>query len=110
IEEITERLGLEYEILLGTFDGFIPGIKADRYDIVIDAMADTEERRKEVNFIDYFQAGSAIFSTSEKADEVSEMDALCGRAVAVLKATFQVEDAEEQSEKCESEGKDPIEV
>lgn len=110
IEEITARLGLEYEILLGTFDGFIPGIKANRYDIVIDAMADTEERRKEVNFIDYFQAGSAIFAAPENASDITEMDQLCGKSVAALKATFQVEDAEAQSEKCESDGEGPIDI
>lgn|SRR5699024_271259 len=59
--EMSDRLGVEAEIVAGSFDGLIPGVQSQRYDVAIATMADTEPRREQVDFIDYFQSGSAVF-------------------------------------------------
>ncbi len=95
-----EILGIEFKFVGAKFDEIIPGIQAKRYDISIDAMADTAERQKIVDFIDYFQSGSAIFVPSSSTANVKDMAGLCGRKVGAVKGTFQVEDAEAQAAKC----------
>lgn len=108
--EMSELLGVEAEIVAGSFDGLIPGVQSKRYDVAIATMADTEPRREQVDFIDYFQSGSAVFVAEGAENGVGGMDDLCGYAVGVVKGTFEVEDAEEQSDICVDRGDGPLDI
>ena len=108
--EMSDRLGVEAEIVAGSFDGLIPGVQSQRYDVAIATMADTEPRREQVDFIDYFQSGSAVFVSEGSDSGINGMDDLCGHTVGVVKGTFEVEDAEEQSDTCVERGEDPLDI
>ncbi|HLI10648.1 MAG TPA: ABC transporter substrate-binding protein [Alphaproteobacteria bacterium] len=103
-------LGIKITFVPAKFDAIIPGLEARRYDISIDAMADTPARRKQVDFIDYFQSGSALFVPAAGTAPIASLDDLCGYKVGVVKGTFQVEDAEAQAAKCKSAGGKTLEV
>ncbi|QGH70716.1 ABC transporter substrate-binding protein [Pseudactinotalea sp. HY158] len=109
-EELSALLGVEAEVLPGSFDGLIPGIQSERYDVGIATMADTEERREQVDFIDYFQSGSAIFVKPGNPLNIEGMNDLCGHSVGVVKGTFQVIDAETQAELCDTDGAGKLDV
>ena len=109
-EEMSHLLGVEYEVIAGSFDGLIPGVNSGRYDVAIATMADTAERREEVDFIDYFQSGSAVFVAEGTNHDIASIEDLCGYSVGVVKGTFEVEDAEEQSEACASQGEDELDI
>ena len=108
--EMSELLGVEAEVVAGSFDGLIPGVQSQRYDVAIATMADTEPRREQVDFIDYFQSGSAVFVSEGSDSGINGMDDLCGHTVGVVKGTFEVEDAEEQSDVCVERGEDPLDI
>ncbi len=42
------------------FNGLIPAVSRGEYDLVISAMSDTRARSKQVDFVDYFLAGSGM--------------------------------------------------
>jgi len=109
-EEMSALLGVTPEVNAGSFDGLIPGIMSERYDVGIATMADTSERREQVDFIDYFQSGTAIFVAPDNPLGVQSMDDLCGHTVGAVKGTFQVDDGEAQAQRCSEEGKEELDL
>ncbi len=78
-KEIASRLGLELQIITTNWDGIIPGLKTDKYDVIMSAMTITEKRSQEIDFSNpYFDAdqslavksGSPIKSTDDLKDKV----------------------------------------
>lgn len=88
-----------------SFDAIIPGLIAKRYDMAMSAMSDTVERQKQVDFVDYVEAGGGILFPTANPHGIKTLDDLCGLAVAIDKGTTEVDDATAQSAKCKAEGK-----
>lgn len=107
-EAIAKEMGLEggCEFRNTTFDGIIPALKAKRFDIIMSAMSDTPERQKEIDFVDYFKAGTSILVRKGNPDGIRSLDDLCGKTVGIQKGTTQEEVANAQKEKCKASGSD----
>lgn len=106
-EAIAKQMGLRgCEFRNTTFDGIIPALEAKRFDIIMSAMSDTPERQKEIDFIDYFKAGTSILVRKGNPDRITSLDDLCGKAVGIQKGTTQEEVANAQKEKCKARGSD----
>jgi polar amino acid transport system substrate-binding protein len=97
---IAGRLGLKLEMTNASFPGLIPGLQADRWDLAMSSMSDTEERRKAVDFVDYFQAGGAIMVAKGNPAGVKDLGDLCGRDVVLAKASSNLAIGEAQNAKC----------
>lgn len=89
-----------------TFDGLIPALKAERFDVIFSAMSDTAERQKEIDFVDYFTVGTSIIVKKGNPENIQGLDDLCGRTIGVQRGTTQEEVANTQKERCKSSGKD----
>lgn len=88
---IGKVLGVEIEFRNVSFDGILAGV-GTRYDLAMSAITDTKEREGEVDFVTYFQAGTAI--AVQKGNPLgikAEMD-LCGKRVAAERGTTQHND------------------
>src|SRR3954468_8572361 len=59
-DEIASRMGLKLNVINFKFDDIIPALKAGQFDTVVSAMTITDERKKVVDFIPYFDAGQAV--------------------------------------------------
>ncbi len=103
-------LGLKATYTNQTFGGIIASLQAGRFDISTSSFFDNKDREKTVDFVDYFQAGSAIFVKSDNAQPYTSLDQLCGKAVSVEKGTTELDDANGASTKCVKEGKPKITV
>ena len=97
---IAGRLGLKLEMTNASFPGLIPGLQADRWELAMSSMSDTEERRKAVDFVDYFQAGGAIMVAKGNPAGVKDLADLCGRAVVLAKGSSNLAIGEKQNAKC----------
>ncbi|MFC4019201.1 ABC transporter substrate-binding protein [Micromonospora sp. GCM10011542] len=97
---IAGRLGLKLEMTNASFPGLIPGLQADRWDLAMSSMSDTEERRKAVDFVDYFQAGGSIMVAKGNPAGVKDLADLCGRAVVLAKGSSNLAIGEGQNTKC----------
>lgn len=100
-------MGLEAEMQKGTFDSMVPGLSSKRFD-VIGSISDFEERRSQIDFIDYMYAGTGILTSAGfEKDEIVPED-LCGYGIGFIVGTQQQGLLEAASEKCEAAGRDPV--
>lgn len=63
-------------------------------------MSDTRQREKQVDFIDYFLAGSGILVAKGNPAHIYNLGDLCGRAVDLQKGSSQEGLLKAQSDKC----------
>ena len=89
-----------------TFDGIIPALNAKRFDIVMSALSDTEERRQAIDLIDYFNAGTSILVAKGNPANIRSVDDLCGKTIGLQRGTTQEELANAQKAKCQANGSD----
>ncbi len=107
-DELSKRLGVSLEFNNMSFDSIIPALKAKRFDMAMSAMTDNEERRMEVDFVDYFQSGGGFLVKAGNPKGVETLEDLCGLTVAIDKGTTEIEDAEEATKQCEAAGNPPV--
>lgn len=98
---IGTTLGLDVELKNATFDSIIPGLAAGKYDIALSSFTDTKEREETVDMVTYLTAGTGFYTTADNPTEVTGVEDLCGKKVAVQKGTVQQDDVEAQNEKCD---------
>jgi polar amino acid transport system substrate-binding protein len=81
--EIAKRLGLELEVVTVAWEGIIPGLKTDKYDIIMSAMTITEERQEEIDFCDpYIDSNQSICVRNDNTDILAPEN-LVGKIVGV---------------------------
>lgn len=89
LKGVTQKLGITAEVTNTAFDGLLPGVESDRYDLAWAAFSDTLARQAKFDFVDYFQAGQAIVVPSGNPNNIKGMTDLCGRGVSVLVSSAQ---------------------
>lgn len=82
---IAKKLGKEAEFVVTDWDGILTGLTGKRYDLIISSMNITEERQKEVDFVEYVKM-SQVFVSKKGLNVKSEQD-LPGKIVAVQAET-----------------------
>lgn len=100
-------LGLKVKIVNATFDTIIAGMLGGKYDIGMSSFTDTKLREKQVNFVDYFEAGTSFFEKSSGGPPVTNLASICGLTVSVESGTTELTDATGQESKCKAAGKKP---
>ena len=60
-------------------------------DLIMSAMTDRSSRRAELDFVDYFSAGTSIVVQRGNPAGITQLDSLCGARVAVQRGTVQVD-------------------
>jgi lysine-arginine-ornithine-binding protein len=59
--EIAKRLNVKLDVIPTAWDGIIPGLKTDKYDVIMSAMTITPDRSKEISFSDpYIDSDQSI--------------------------------------------------
>ncbi len=59
--DLCKRINVECKIIAQDWDGMIPGLKAGKFDVIMDGMSITEERLKEIDFSKPYAASPAAF-------------------------------------------------
>lgn len=119
-DALTRYLGIRLQIVDTPFDKLIPGLQAKQYDVAMSAVSDNRQRRegtdddgKQVNpgvdFVDYFIAGSSILVQKGNPDNVSTLEDLCGRTIAVQRGTTQAAIVDRETGVCAKSGH-PLQV
>lgn len=97
---IAQSWGVKAEINNSDFGTIIQGLKSKQADIIMSAMSVNEERSKEVDFVEYFNAGSGILVKKGNPEKIKSVADLCGKQVAIQTGTVQIDEAKEQNAKC----------
>ncbi|MFF2272154.1 ABC transporter substrate-binding protein [Agromyces sp. NPDC058136] len=86
-----QKLGIDVSLNKQAFDSVIPSLQANKNDLIMSGMNDTPERQETVSFVDYTHGGFAILVKAGNEVGVTTQQDLCGKTVAVQKATVQGE-------------------
>jgi polar amino acid transport system substrate-binding protein len=82
------------------FETIILGIDDNKYVIGNSSFTDEKSREKQVNFVDYFQAGEGIYAKSSSTAKFTGLKSLCGYVVAVETDTTEQSDAQKTAKDC----------
>ena len=63
--DLCKRAGFECKIISQDWDGMIPGLKAGKFDVIMDGMSITDERKKEIDFSKPYAAPPVAFMAAK---------------------------------------------
>jgi polar amino acid transport system substrate-binding protein len=89
--EMGRVLGVRFEFVNLSFSDLLPQLRRHKIDIAMASMTDNAEREKQADFVNYFQAGTAIIVQRGNPQGISTLRDLCGKVVAVAEGTVQVD-------------------
>ncbi len=87
-EAIARELGLQAQFYQNQWDKLIPGLKRKNYDIVINGIEITEERKAEVEFSKPYFYTYEQLTVKKNTDTIHEWADLAGKRVGSLKDSF----------------------
>ena len=88
INEIASELGMETEFIQNQWDGLIPGLSRNNYDVVINGLEITEERKKEVAFsIPYYLTYEQIVVRKDYTG-IETLSDMTGKKVGTLEGSL----------------------
>lgn len=94
------KMGLKTEWSNAPFDSLILGVTSDKYDVAVSSFTINDERKKSVNMISYFDAGTQWVTAKGNPAKVDPKDP-CGKTVGVQKGTVQFDELEALNKKCD---------
>lgn len=97
---IAEAWGVTLEVQNTSFDAIIPALTSKKADVIMSSMSVTDERKQQVDFVEYLVAGSGILVKKGNPEGIRSIADLCGKKVAIQVGTVQIDEAEEQNAKC----------
>jgi polar amino acid transport system substrate-binding protein len=104
---VAGKLGLKTEWQSAPFDAIIPGVQSGKYEMGVSSFSINAERKKSVNMVSYYSAGTQWATKKGNPAAVNSDDA-CGKKIAVQKGTVQADDITARSKKCTDGGKPAI--
>ncbi|GLF99887.1 ABC transporter substrate-binding protein [Streptomyces yaizuensis] len=99
-QAVADRLGLRLSLTNAAFDGLIPGLTSGRFDLVMSSMTDSPERRRAVDFVDYFRTGGVIMTKKGNPEGIKTLADLCGKAVVLAKGSSNLAIGQKQNAEC----------
>ena len=107
---LAAQLGQSADFRNHDFNDLLKSVNAGSFDLAISAISDTRKRSQQVDFIDYFLAGSGILVQAGNPHHIFNLGSLCGMSVDLQRGTSQQTAAAVQSKKCEAVGLKAIDV
>jgi polar amino acid transport system substrate-binding protein len=106
---IGATLGLKVQVQTAEFTGILPAL-GPKYDLGISSFTINPERLAAVNFVSYFNAGTA-WAVQKGNPKKFSLDDVCGKSIGVQTGTVQEDpDLSGRSKKCTDAGKKPIDI
>lgn len=90
VTAVAGTLGLKAEFQQQPFDGLVPGLQARKYEAIVGGITDNKERQAAATFVDYSASGTGILVPKDNPSGIKDLQSLCGKQVAVQKASKQV--------------------
>lgn len=103
MDEIARRLGVEYEVVDQEWSGIFAGLNAEKYDFIIAPTTITEERSKNLLFMEGYLDQNYQFLKKADAPDYKTLDDLKGLTIAVNRGNLYDKWATENAEKYDWE-------
>ncbi|WP_031083151.1 ABC transporter substrate-binding protein [Streptomyces sp. NRRL WC-3549] len=120
-EALGKQLGVKFEFTSGSFDGLITALNTGRHDIAMSSITDNKQRQegldeggkklgKGVDFVDYFLAGTAVYTKKGNPEGIKSIEDLCGKVAAVQIGTTYEAALKTQSKACTDGGEKAVKI
>jgi polar amino acid transport system substrate-binding protein len=109
-QALGKELGTRIAFQNHDFNTLIAALNRGEFDFVLSAMSDTRARSKQVDFVDYFLAGSGMLVAAGNPHHIFNLGSLCGMKVDVERGTSQEAAVRAQSRACKQIGLKTITV
>jgi polar amino acid transport system substrate-binding protein len=107
---LSEQLGVPFEIITASgLDAMLTGMLSGRFDAFNGPVRTTPEREKEFDAVVWMTTRTSYVYLAERADELSDPEALCGARVAGVTGSVTESQLARYNEWCAEEGLDPAE-
>jgi polar amino acid transport system substrate-binding protein len=103
-------LGVTFKWINTPFAGLIPGLQANKFDVIWGSVTDTKDREKVLDFVDYQSEGARLMVAKANPKKVTDIASLCGLNASALSGSVQIDLLNTQSSKCTADGKGAIKV
>ncbi|MFC7766794.1 transporter substrate-binding domain-containing protein [Leucobacter soli] len=107
MEAVGEVLGVKIEVTDIDWQSLVPSVANGRFDVSMNQLEDTEDRRKQAQFVHYYKDSIAVLT---KAGVDIDPENLCGHQIAVTQGSSQQGTVERISQECVDAGKEAIKV
>jgi polar amino acid transport system substrate-binding protein len=104
---VAQKFGVTVDWVPANFDSIILGVDSGKYDIGVSSFTINPDRKKQVNMVSYFTAGTQWAVLKGNPKKVNP-DNACGLSIGVQKGTVQIDDLTARSKKCTAAGKKAI--
>lgn len=108
--DIAACLGMKVDFNPGAWSGIIPSVIAGHNDVMMSNLYYTPKRAEQINYVVYMQAGIGGLALKDNPKKLTSMADLCGNSASPILGSVQATMLEEQSKKCEADGKPPVQV
>jgi len=98
LQAASAKLGLQVQFVQQPFDGLVPGLQAGNYDAIAGGITDNKQRQEVATFVDYSASGTGFGTTAGNPKAIKGVPDLCGKRVAVQKASNQEDHLTEYSQ------------
>lgn len=103
VNAAADVLGLKAEMKQMSFDALVPGLESKRFDVIL-SINDFEERRDQIDFIDYLWAGTAITGAADLEQDEVTPETLCGLSVGYSRGNVQQGLLNKAAKACAADG------
>ncbi|MBP0616141.1 ABC transporter substrate-binding protein [Jiella mangrovi] len=110
MQALEKVLDIKIKVINTGFSSMVIGLLSHRIDVAMSDFSDTVEREKQVDFVDYTKTGQMLVVAKGNPLKIHSLADLCGHVAAGPKGSLSVQLAEQQSAKCEEEGKPKVDV
>ncbi|MDN5789660.1 MAG: ABC transporter substrate-binding protein [Micrococcales bacterium] len=104
---VAAKFGVTAEYQPSKFDAIILGVTGGKYDVGVSSFSINDERKKVVNMVSYYRAGTQWVVRKGNPKDVS-IDDPCGKSIGVQAGTTQLADLTARNKKCTAAGKPGI--
>ena len=91
ITAMAQRMGLTTDVKTAAYTTIVDDLRAKRYDVVISAQTITPDRKKQVDFVPYFNAGQSLLVPKGNPKNLKAVTDLCGKNVGVQDGTTELD-------------------
>ncbi|MDO5697586.1 MAG: ABC transporter substrate-binding protein [Dermatophilus congolensis] len=109
LDAVAAKLDLKTNYNNAAFDGIVLGVSNRKWQVGISSFTINPERKKAVNMVQYFNAGTSWATTKGNPKSVNP-ESPCGLAVAVQRGTVQIDDINARNKACTDAGKPAINI
>lgn len=107
LDAVAAKLGLKTEWQSAQFDTILLGVQSGKYDVAMSSFTINADRKKAVNMVSYYNAGSLWATLKGNPKKVDPKD-VCGRSIGVQKGTVQQEEMDAATKTCTAAGKPAV--